>query len=577
MRSEQLRDLRELVQVNKKLVIAVLVCIAGLLSLQGYIGAARMECLGIADSKETLVSFETPVVVKRIFVLPGQSVKKGQPLVEVEPAEINLKLLEVQTQLEALRSEQRVRDTLLGSFSKKSALSNNPLATEVAGLQAQYDELKRQQSNAVRYAEEDGVVATVNYRPREQVQPFLPVITLTSNMPNLVYGFIHESRLAEFRVGDEVMIEPVAASQRRTKGKVVSIGNRITAFPERFQSGSAGRPTFFGRELIVSLAFDNQILIGEKVRVRAENQVHFSDLGFQAFADSASEVSSALLAEGVDLEAGGLLYMAAAETLLVASDETGPSGSPFWLMNLKNPEQTVNLSMKGLKEIEDVESLTSSGGRLYAMSSLTPNKKDKIKHERNLLIRFQLDGEQVRVDRALDFRTPFVSALKRQPLLRSISGEFEAVEVEAFSMDGADGYVALKAPQMPDGSTIVLKVRGLANQLESGRLGSLDMDVHAMVKLESKHCKDPARVSDIIKTNAGMLLLSNCKKSEKTGQVWWLADYAPQQQVSLITSLRHGRPEGMSFGADAKTLYVAADNGKKKGSDFLKIDIPVLQ
>src|SRR5688572_23246305 len=119
------QDFREYVQVNKRLVVAVAVAVFALAVLHGYIGGANLECLGIADSKETVIAFETPVQVKRVFVLPGQYVKKGQPLIEVEPTEVNLKILEVQTELEALRSEARVRDTLLQSFAKTRADANN--------------------------------------------------------------------------------------------------------------------------------------------------------------------------------------------------------------------------------------------------------------------------------------------------------------------------------------------------------------------------------------------------------------------------------------------------------------------
>jgi|GEM_PF-5031254 len=580
MKSDSMRDLKEFFHVNKKLVIAVGVAVVGLIGMQGYIGGANLECLGIADSKETMVSFETPVVVKRIFVLPGQAVKKGQPLLEVEPAELNMKLLEVQTALEALRSEMKVRDQLMESFGKRANASTSPIASEVAGLQAQYDELRRQQSNSVRYAEEDGVVATVAYRPREQVHPFIPVITLTSNTPNLVYGFIHEARLSEFKIGDQVIIQPVTSKTRRTTGKVVSVGNRIAPFHERFQTQAGQRPTYFGREVIVSLNPENEILIGEKVSIRADNQLRFSDLGFQAFAadpTQTGDLNSTKLAEGMELEAGGLLELPGRDSLLVASDDIGPNGSPFWLFNLKNPNQVVNLVMKGLNDIEDVESLTESGGRIYAMSSLTPNKKGKIKPARNLVIRLKAEATEVNVDRAIDIRTPLHEALARQPLLRSIVSELEQAEVEAFTMEGSDGYIALKEPQMPDGSSIILKLRGLADQIEAGRIGALDLEVFAMVKLQSQHCESPGRVTDIQKKANGMLILANCRKSEKSGQLWWMAERAGQQQPTLLSALRYGRPEGMTISLDGKNLYITSDNGNKKGSDFLKIDLPALK
>lgn len=575
MKSEVIQDLLEFVDINKKLLIAVVIAVAGLLIMQNYIGGATMECLGIADSKETMVAFETPVVVKRIFVLPGQMVKKGQPLVEVEPAEINLKLLEVQTELEALRSEQRVRDTLLGTFSHSKTAANNPLAAEIAGLQAQADELRRQQANAVRYAEEDGVVATVAYRPREQVAPFMPIITLTSSVPNLVYGFIHETRIAEFKVGDEVIIEPVTDKTRKTTGKVVSVGNRIAPFHERFQIGTQQRPTVFGREVIVSLAHENQVLVGEKVSIRAEHQMRFSDFGFQAFAES--KLNSKMLAEGLELEAGGLIYLPESHSLLVASDDNGPNGSPFWLLDLQNPSQPSNLKVSGLSLVEDVESLSATPSGMFAMSSLSLSKNGKLKAERNLILRFTIQKDLIRVDRALDLRTPLVVAMQRQPLLKAIAANYDSLDVEALTVDGSDAYLALKEPQLPDGSTIILKLRKLVEQIEAGSVSNLDLEVQGMVRFESEYCAKPARITDFVRKPNGLLLLSNCSKSEKVGHVWWLNDSATPQRARLIAPLQNARPEGMAAGATSNTLFITSDNGSKRGSDLMEVEIPAFQ
>lgn len=577
MKSEAFKNLREFVEVNKRLVVAVVISICGLLALQSFVGQSNMECLGIADSKETMVAFETPVIVKRIFVLPGQAVKKGQPLVEVEPTEINLKLLEVSTELDALASEKKVRDSLMRSFGK-SAGGANPMEQEIAGLQRQVDELKRQQSQAVRYAEEDGVVATVAFKPHEQVPPFMPIITLASNVPNMVYGFIHENRLSDFRVGDRVIVEPITNKGRMAIGKVVSLGNRITPFPERFQTGAQARPTYFGRELMISLPFENQMMMGEKVRVRAETNLQFSDLGFQAYADSEGKnLPSQTLAEGLELEASGMIFLNASKSLLIGSDDTGPNDSPFWLVPLDKADKPVNLSMTGVKEFDDLESMSVSGKNIFAMSSLGKNKKDKVKLERSLIVRFTVEGTVAKIDRAIDMRTPMLENLKQQPLLRGIVTQLDDFEIEGFSMDGSDAFFALKEPRLPDGTSVILKVRGLLAQIDSGKISRLDMDVFSMVKLQSRVCDEPAKITDLIKTKAGLLILSNCRKSEKTGQIWWLADNAPTQQIEMLTSLRNGRPEAMTLSPDMKSLYVGSDNGNKKGSDLIKVAIPPIQ
>jgi hypothetical protein len=227
-----------------------------------------------------------------------------------------------------------------------------------------------------------------------------------------------------------------------------------------------------------------------------------------------------------------------------------------------------------VKKVDDLESVTRSGAHFYSMSSLSKSKKDKIKPERNLIIRFGLDLNGVQVDRALDMRTPLLEALQNAPFLRGITSDLEELEVESFTMSGADGYMALKQPQMPDGSSIIIRLTNLAAQIEAGSLSPLDLEMYTMIKLETRDCKDPARVTDLVKTDAGLYILSNCKKSEQTGQLWFLANNTPAQQAVHVTSFRNGRPEGLAFGTATGEIFVSSDNGGEKGSDILKMTLP---
>ncbi len=575
MKSERWLRLKEFVALNRRLVVAVAIALFGVLGLQSYISISSTQCLGIADSKETMIAFETPVLVKRVFVIPGQLVKKGQPLVEVEPAEINLKLMEIQTELESLKSERKVRDTLLGSLGKKAPDGDDPLSRQIAGFQKQAEELKRQQGLSVRYAEEDGAVATVAFRPREQVPPFIPVITLTPTSPNLVYGFIHENRLSEFRLGDRVIIEPVAAPHRHAEGRVISLGSRIAPFPERFQTGTTQRPTYFGRELVVSLPMKNQVLIGEKVQIRAVGPSMLDELGFQAFADSENGIAvSEKIGEKMPFEAGGMVYIPESQSLLIVSDDQDKGGSPFWILPLADPASASNVVVNGLEKVDDLESITRLGANFFAMSSLSRSKKDKVKTERSLIVRFTLGANGIQVDRAIDMRTPLLEALRGAAFLQGISADLDQLEVESFTMADADGYMALKEPRMPDGSSVILRLPNLAARIEANQLQGLELEMYTMIKLETRECKDPARVTDLHKTDSGLYILSNCKKSEKTGQLWYLANNTPAQQVVHVTSFRNGRPEGLAFGPEKGQIFVSSDNGGENGSDILKMILP---
>lgn len=590
-----MRSFLDFLDMNRRLVIAVLIGSVCLLGMQFFVSNAAKECIGIADTKETIVSFEVPVLVKRVYVLPGQTVKKGQPLLEVEVPEIKLKLLEVQTMLESLESEQNVRNVLLGSFgSGKEAKngkvgSNSPIAQEIAGLRRQVAELKNQEAQAVRYAEADGVVATVAFSAREKVAPFAPIITLTPFVPNFAYGFINEKVTSEMKVGEKVIIEPINDRTRFATGRVISIGARITAFTDRLQmvntSQSSGRggngfgggstPMYFGRELVVSIDPKNSIVIGEKVHIRTQEQSRFPELGFQAFADDVNlgaPTTSELLSAAMQMEAGGLALADGQGTMISVSDEVGPNGSPFWMLTGEKFDTYTNLPMRGLKKIDDVESISLSGGFYYALGSQSRNKSGEIKRPRNLIARFTIDPQGAAVDRHFELREPLIAALQNIPILQNIHPRLDLIEIEGFTVNGGDAFVALKEPQMPDGSTVILKLPGFIRQLDENNVTSVLAEIYAVVRLDSQ-CDAAARVSDLMKTPTGMLVLGNCKRNESMGEVFWLADFDPSHHLSTIATLRGGRPEGMIVGADMKTIFVVSDNGKK-GSDLIRLTVP---
>lgn len=588
MRFDSLRNFAEFARLNMKLLVGLGVAVSGLMILQMYTSSGTLECMGIADSKETMISFEYPVVVKQVFVVPGQQIKKGQALIEVEPSEINLKYLEIKTELESLESERDVRDALLGAFTnKKSRGEKDPIGRSIAGLRLQLQELERVRSSSVRYATSEGIVASVSVKASEQIAPFLPAITLSTLQPTLVNGFIHENLASKFRVGDLVTVEPITDSSRKTKGRVISLGSRIAPFPERFQS-IPNRPTSFGRELLVSLNGDNRILMGERVRIfdTGDNGL-FSDLNSSAFAANTvqggaiEKIKSEPMFELLPLEAGGLIWEESDGSVLLASDEVGPAGSAFWLLSTKDQQPPVNLPLKAEGKIDDIESLTKDGDYYYAMASLSPNKKGELKDKRNRLVRFtRLAATDVgapqgaatlRADRTLLMREPMLKFLKGLPLLSVVRDRLDAeLEIEAFSMRDGDAYFGLKQPQMPDGSSIVVRVRSFKAAVEASLKNPLDGEVFALLPISNDKCVERGRLSDVLKLEGGLLLLSNCRSKESVGKIWWLKDGESAEMIHPVADLSAGSPEGIALGDEPNSVFVSSDNGKK-GSDIIKI------
>lgn len=567
-----LLHLKEVLIVNKKLTIAVGVALAVLMGLTGHLQRSQLECLGVADAQETRISFETPVIVKRIFVIPGQNVVKGQPLIEVEPQELNIRMLEVQTELDSLQSELEFRRSLLETFSgrKKEAakqeLESSPVAKEVDGLRRQYEELKRLQSQAIKFAEADGVVATVNYRVNEQVPPFDPIMTLSSSVPSLVYGFIHEDRLSDFQVGDSIQVESISESNRSVRGKVISLGRRITLFPLRLQNAFGHQ--YWGRELVVALPDTNNLFMGEKVRIHASGASLLSDFNFQAIAEEKVRASDPFL-KGLKLEAGGAILLADGN-LLVASDDDGPSGSPFWLIS-QDGQKRMNLVLEGVEEgLLDIESLVESNGHYYALSSLRFEKDSNTPVQpQSGLFRFQLAEGKVVVDRSLDIQEALIDQIAELPVFLQIRDKMEDFEIEALGIEGEDAFVALKEPQLKDGSSLILRVKNLISHLDSGGRNAIETSIASIVFLKDSKCSKPSRVTDLIKESGGFTIVSNCGKKESVSQVWWIKEGSFTQQPVLLKSLNKSRLEAIAHGNEPSQYFLGSDGGDE-GSDFYK-------
>ncbi|MCC7406081.1 MAG: HlyD family efflux transporter periplasmic adaptor subunit [Bdellovibrionales bacterium] len=278
MKFELWHRFKDVCQVNRKLVVALILSALGIVFLQNYVSRPDLQILGIADAKEIAVSFDSPVIVRRVFVLPGQAVKQGEALIEVEQTEVNLKLAELQTQLETLKAQRELRNALVVSLSQERKSRGrraqrkleSPLDGEIRGLEAQLDQVKAQKAMAIRRAPHDGVVASVNYKANESVAPFQAILTFSNRLPNVVYGFVNENRLSDFRVGGWVVVESISGEPRAIKGEIVSLGSRITPFPARLQPPLG--TVYYGREVVIAIPEDNPFLMAEKVQIRMTSE-----------------------------------------------------------------------------------------------------------------------------------------------------------------------------------------------------------------------------------------------------------------------------------------------------------------
>ncbi|MEL6717501.1 MAG: hypothetical protein AAFP82_02170 [Bacteroidota bacterium] len=95
--------------------IVVVLCGVGLWQLQSNFKEEILSFYGFAENKETEINFNYSVVVRKIHVLPGQSVKKGTPLLDLYRNPTKENMVDQPFKVATLRAKQNAWQTeLLG-------------------------------------------------------------------------------------------------------------------------------------------------------------------------------------------------------------------------------------------------------------------------------------------------------------------------------------------------------------------------------------------------------------------------------------------------------------------------------
>lgn len=128
---------------------AVFVVGIGLYFLLQQPAQSELNFYGFAESEETMVNYNYPVVIDEILVQPGQEVVKGQTLLRVSRRKAKETLADQEFRIGELRAEQKLwaqrkRDELTGDQEK----TESSIAGMKARLQGLRDELAHKKSLA---------------------------------------------------------------------------------------------------------------------------------------------------------------------------------------------------------------------------------------------------------------------------------------------------------------------------------------------------------------------------------------------------------------------------------------------
>lgn len=115
-------------------------------TFQYFRGSANSN-IGITQAREYRISSEKPGVIKGIYVSPGQEVKAGELLVEVENPSLEIELVKLTSQIDALKKEREEKATLVKSkiayMKAEAGIRNKDLESEIEQIISEV-ELNRQ-------------------------------------------------------------------------------------------------------------------------------------------------------------------------------------------------------------------------------------------------------------------------------------------------------------------------------------------------------------------------------------------------------------------------------------------------
>ena len=119
------------------------ISVAILIALTAYYRSEPDTFYGIADARETIISTETAVEIRRIPVLQGQVVEQGDTLLVVHSPELELRYSQISHELKELRTRKSTHNTLtkteLLQLRAQQEERVSEIRAEIAELEAQYE------------------------------------------------------------------------------------------------------------------------------------------------------------------------------------------------------------------------------------------------------------------------------------------------------------------------------------------------------------------------------------------------------------------------------------------------------
>lgn len=585
-----------LTQKNHNIIYAsIATAIAICVLLYNSIRVEKIGFLGIADSKELQINFETPVEVKRVHVIPGQNVRKGDLLLELDQSELNTKMRDLDFRINRLESEMTLRRQIGRIIPKNNKAKGSKeqfldlLQAELNDLLKEKNYLETKKRNLYVFSPADGVIGQINFKIGEKASAFTTLLTLANNSPTFVTGFINESLDVNLSENLEVKVRSATRSNITATAIVKNVGKRTVEMPARllkYQNVVA-----FGREVTLELSENNQFLIGEKVVVDPSKPF----LSFMAMAKASKRATSsqfetgthfslkkmqtpATVLEQSKFEPSGAIWLADLKKYALISDDTDDDHNPYiFLMNRDGSVDSGILKIKNLGEIMDIESIAQDNNFIYILSSQSRNSSSDIKNTRTLLVQIKRNGLDFIAVSQLQLRPLLINALKKSTDAELIelaavieSGSKKSdLDIEGMTIVENDILIALKSPHNSNDDNYILRLSNKDYIFANKYLHPQQVTLEAKLNFDGKSevsDKIKMSLSDLVYSNGSYYIATTCKKSNCSAL--WKTDKLRAKSIKLLKTFPVNQLEGIALGEKNEILGVF-DEGKNEPYYFI--------
>ncbi|MCK5830350.1 MAG: hypothetical protein KAH20_08610 [Methylococcales bacterium] len=502
----------------------------------------------------------------------------------------------VNTELDDLKrkrhfSVQAIQAEIDGLFKQLNS-TNRPIDAQINELFSRKIELQRQTTGLKVKAQFDGRIGSVNFKTGELVSPFQPIMSVHSRIPRYIKGYINENILNDVKVGHTVWVKSIALnkSENPMEGVVESLGNRIVEYPERLKKNAL--VPAWGREVVVRLNnLENPLLFGEKVQVLLENP-KLGDQVLQLVSDAEAldekiiedqftgtikSTNSKIKANKI--EASGVLWNPKSSHYILLNDEEKKGRAGVYIMD-EEGVISQRLDINGLDEngIDDLESISFDKDYFYILSSLSHNKKDKLKAKRRKLIRFKYQQHQVTEHQEIDLYKILVAikdAEKTNVQLASFLNQAidnHSIDIEAHFIENNSLYLGFKTPFKDGKETLLIKIKDVESLFKGGIPQAENWQAFALLDPETGK---PMQLSDMLMIDDQLFLLSSSRSTTKKSVLWRY--HLANKTLKAIRHFSGLKAEGISYRPEKSMFMVVFDEGGKKKSKFssFQYSIPV--